>query len=356
MLYTLNEFMRIRLEDPMVCDLLLDGRSYRFPDVRCLPVLASIDAPLDREAIAKRLSAALGVDVTAADRLTGRFIATRILRPADHEHELMPQVRMWEKYGWTDALVFHCLTEGHSYVDVAEAEAPGDPDAILTARLAARPVPSFWKRLPVPYQQLPEPIEPPARDLGDVLLSRRTHVPWSGQRLTASQLSRVLWDANVPLVEQRHLAERTYSRQPSALLKNAYGDLETYLFVYDVADVEPGLYHYAPDTHALGLISAGDYRDRVRKAFVGQWRAGSGACSLLISVVWDRQMFRYVHSSHAYRALMMVMGQFAQRYLVAWTSLGYTTFPTPAHRPELTDELLGTDRFEEAGIYLITAG
>ncbi|WP_327255788.1 nitroreductase family protein [Streptomyces sp. NBC_01244] len=356
MTYLLNEFMRIRLEDPLQCDLLLEGKTYGLPDVRCLPVLASVSEPTSREELVARFRKALGADERSIEHLVTRMIDTRIFRPSDSEHELMPQVGVWQKYGWTDALVYHLMADRQIYSDVVGSPAPADSEEVLRARIAERRPPAFWKTLDVPYQPLPAPAEPADRDLADVLLSRRSHRPWTKQRMTAAQLSRVLTDVNVPLVTQRRAAEANFEKTPSALMHNSFGDVETSVIVYDVEGLEPGIYHYDPDGHGLGLIRSGDLRDEVQTAFVGQSRASSGSCSLLLSVVWERHLYRYVNNPHGYRSMMECLGQFAQRYLLAWTSLGFETFPTPAHYAALTDSLIGTKRFEETGIYLLTAG
>jgi hypothetical protein len=356
MTFVLNEFMRVRLAEPLVCDLLLEGRSYKLPDIRCLPVLASVDQATDLEELTSRFARALTVEHDEAERLVDQLVAAGILRPSGSEHPLMPQVRRWEHYGWTDALIFHCLTEQRPYHDVLGAAEPHDPGVLLRERLDHRAAPPFWKKLDTDYQPLPPPAPDPDRDLAEVLLARRTHVPWSGERMSAAQVSRVLHDANVPLVELRRRAEATYRDRPSVLLENTYGDLETYLIAYDVDGIEPGVYHYDPRDHGIGAVAQGDFRERVQRAFVGQQRASSGACSLLVSVVWERHMFRYPNDPRAYRTVLTLIGQLAQRYLVAFTAQRFTTFPTPAHQPGLTDELIGTRRFVESGIYLITAG
>ncbi|WP_158718589.1 MULTISPECIES: SagB/ThcOx family dehydrogenase [unclassified Streptomyces] len=318
--------------------------------------MASIDGHVERSEIVERFRDGLAVGERQATEFVDKLIEAGVLWPEGYTHPLMPQVQTWREYGWTDALIFHCLTEGQSYTDVLHAETPETPAEALTRRLGEGQLPPFWKTLPVAYEKLPEAVDYPSRDLADVLLSRRTHVPWSGQKLTAEQVSRVLRDANIPLVKRRRAAEEGFRDDPSALMWNIYGDLETYFIAYDVAGVEPGIYHYDPRDHALGQVAAGDFREKVRDAFVGQERAGSGSCSVLISAVWERHMFRYAGNPRGYRTMMMLIGQFAQRYLVSWTALGYTTFPTPAHYPELTDALIGSRRYEESGIYLITAG
>ncbi|MEV6987455.1 SagB/ThcOx family dehydrogenase [Sphaerisporangium sp. NPDC051017] len=254
------------------------------------------------------------------------------------------------------ALVYHCMVDRQTYTDVLGSPAPADTDDVLRARIENQQPPAFWKKINVPYEQLPTPCEAPTRDLGDVLLSRRSHRPWSKQKMTAHQLSRVLADVNVPLVALRRRAEANYQQTPSALMHNRYGDVETNVIIYNVEGLAPGIYHYDPNGHGLGLIRGGDLREDVQTAFVGQARASSGSCSLLLSVVWERHLYRYANNPHGYRSMMECLGQFAQRYLIAWTSLGFETFPTPAHYPALTDSLLGTKRFEETGIYLLTAG
>lgn len=353
----LNQFMRIRLEDPPVCDLLLERRSYQLPDSRCLSALTSINGPTSRDDIIARFRSTLsGADPGRVTTFVDALVAARVLHTPEATHELMPEVESWHRYGWTEALIFHCRTEGLPYVDVIDSPTPVRPNDVLARQMEDRPVPPFWREYPVHYEPLPTPVDYPKRDLGEVLLARRTARPQSGRPMTQQQLSRVLLDANAPLVKHRRAAEREYRSRPSALLENHFGDLETYVVAYDIDGLAPGLYHYGPREHGLGLLKPGCLRDEVRAAFVGQEAAGAGACSLLISIVWERHMFRYANNPRAYRTLMMVIARLAQRYLIGWTAFRFSTFPTPAHYPDRVDLLLGTDRFDESGIYLITAG
>ncbi|MFB8217088.1 SagB/ThcOx family dehydrogenase [Streptomyces anulatus] len=354
--YVLNELMRVRLDEPLVCDLLLEGTSVRLPDVRLLAFLGRLVEPCGEDELTALCGEVTGWSGERCRGVVTKLIASGVLRDSTFRHPLLDGAERWDSYGWLDALILHCRTEGQPYGDVVDAARPNDPDAILRERMDRYGPPSFWKRVGGESLVLPEPAPYPDRDLGEVLLARRTHVPWSGTPMTAPRLSRVLADVNRPLVDLRRRAEREYTSRPSVLLENTYGDIETYVAVFDVEGVEPGLYHYAPDRHRLCLVRRGELREEVRTAFTGQERAGGGSCALLMSVVWERHMFRYAHDSRAYRTVMTILGQFAQRYLVALTALGFTTFPTPAHLPEEADELLGTRRFEESGVYLVAAG
>ncbi|WP_189533289.1 SagB/ThcOx family dehydrogenase [Streptomyces roseolilacinus] len=355
--YTLNELMRVRIEEPLVCDLLLEGTSVRLPDTRLLAFLGGLTEPRDEDALAGLCADATGWDRERCRAVVARLITSGVLRESSFEHPLLDEAERWRKYGWLDALILHCRTEGQPYGDVVDAARPSDPDAVLRERVDRHGPPSFWKHVDTDHHvALPEPADYPDRDLGEVLLARRTHVPWTGVPMTAPRVSRLLRDVNRPLVEMRRRAEREYTTRPSVLLENTYGDIETYFAAFDVDGVEPGLYHYDPAGHRLSLVRRGDLREQVRTAFTGQERAAGGSCALLLSVVWERHMFRYAHDSRAYRTVMTILGQFAQRYLVALTALGFTTFPTPAHLPEETDALIGTRRFEESGVYLVAAG
>ncbi|WP_159106609.1 SagB/ThcOx family dehydrogenase [Streptomyces rishiriensis] len=356
-MYRLNDFMRIRLGSPVIFDLLLERRSVKVPDVRVLSLLGRVRQRMSEPDLIKLSADVFGCDAAAAESLVTKLIAAGVLQDADHEHELMPEVHEWKRYGWLDALVLHCLSEGQNYCDVVDAADPHSPDDVLQERIARHGLPAFWKQIDTDRViVLSEPREYPPRDLGEVLLARRTHIPWSGEVMDAKQVSRVLLDANKPLVAMRRRAEEEYVARPSALLENAYADMETYFVSFDVDGIPPGLYHYDPAGHRLSLVRAGDLREEVRTAFTGQERASSGSCALLLSAVWERHMLRYEGDPRAYRTLLTLVGQFAQRYLVALTAFGFTTFPTPAHQPVLADDLIGTNRFEESSLYLIAAG
>lgn len=355
--YRLNEFMRVRLGNPIICDLLLESKSVSVSDARFLALFGRIQKSVTESELVKICVDVFDCDPAAAESTVTKLASLGILQDAEYRHPLMPEVQQWKKYGWLDALVLHCRSEGQSYSDVINAADSRDPDDVLRERIARHGIPSFWKQIETDQTiVLPQPTEYPERDLGEVLLSRRTHIPWSGQQMDAGQVSRMLLDANKPLVAMRRRAEDEYYERPSALLENAYADLETYFVAFDVDGIPAGLYHYDPAGHRLSLVRAGSLREEVRTAFTGQERASSGSCALLLSAVWERHMLRYEGDPRAYRTLLTLVGQFAQRYLVALTAFGFTTFPTPAHQPTLADNLIGTNRFEESSLYLVSAG
>ncbi|GAA1416834.1 hypothetical protein GCM10009601_09810 [Streptomyces thermospinosisporus] len=356
-LYRLNDFMRVRLGSPVICDLLLENKSVSVSDTRFLSLFGRIQRSVTESELVKACADVFDCDPATAEKTVAKLISMRILQDSEYEHPLMPEVRQWKKYGWLDALVLHCRSEGQKYSDVIDSAESRDPDDLLRERIARHGLPPFWKQVHTDQVVvLPQPTNYPERDLGEVLLSRRTHIPWSGQKMDAGQVSRMLLDANRPLVAMRRRAENEYQTRPSALLENAYADLETYFVAFDVVGIPAGLYHYDPAGHRLSLVRAGNLREEVRSAFTGQERASSGSCALLLSAVWERHMLRYEGDPRAYRTLLTLVGQFAQRYLVALTAFGFTSFPTPAHLPTLADNLIGTNRFEESSLYLVSAG
>jgi SagB-type dehydrogenase family enzyme len=356
-MYRLNEFMRIQLADPVICDLLLECKTFEISDTRFLSLFGRFQRAMDGPELAKACTEVFGCDLAAAEETVAKLISMGILQDAEHEHPLMPEVRQWKKYGWLDALVLHCHTEGQPYCDVVDAGVSMVPENLLRERIERQGQPSFWKRAEADQViALPKPADYPEKDLGEVLLSMRTHAPWSGKRMDAGQVSRTLLDANKPLVAMRRRAEDEYHTRPSVLLENAYVDLETYFVAFDVDGIPPGLHHYDPAGHRLSLVRPGNLREEVRAAFTGQERASNGSCALLLSAVWERHLLRYKGDRRAYRTLLTLVGQFAQRYLVALTALGFTSFPIPAHLPVHTDDLIGTNRFEESSLYLVSAG
>lgn len=356
-LITLNRCCRIRIDERPGIDLLLERKSFTLPSAELIAPLLESSEPRSYEAVVSSFVSALE-NHNPADVKTfvDSLLKAGVLQDALEDNPLLDEAKLWHSYGWTDALVFHCLSDEFPRSDVPGTEHFVPIEESLKEDIAIAGTPEFWRYRAQDYTALPEASDAPVRDLAEVLLARRTHQPWTGAAFSAQDLSRVLRDVNDPLLRLRQAAEDDHEGDPGALLRNTFGDLEAYVAVHDIDGIAPGLYHYDPKDHALGVIRQGDHRELLQRTFVGQTPAGQGRCAIIISVVWSRLMFKYRSNPRAYRGLMTVVGQLAQRYLVSFTGFGLTTFPTPAHVAERADALLGTDRLEESALYLVSAG
>jgi hypothetical protein len=293
-----NPLIRVRIEFPVVVELPLEGKTYEFLDSMILALLASVETEIATSEVISRAAALLGGDRDRAEATIAQLHQRSILVADDYSVPRQSDAMRWIQYGWTDALIYHLACERQAYDDVvADEDATSD---YLRPLIEAGEV-ELWKSYPQEYWKLPRPGDLPNRELEEVLLARRSHKPWRSESASAEELSRVLVDANSELVKNRTLAEQSMETDPSLLLSNYLGALETYVVIYAVDGWLPGIYHYSPKGHSLAMISDGDKRSLVVSAFSGQKPAGGGSFSLIISSRWLRQFQRYGGNVRSYR-------------------------------------------------------
>lgn len=347
----LNDFARFRFGPPITCELLLEQRRYRIHSPELAAVVLGLAESATDDEVLKRIAAATSRE--NADQIRRDLVEGKVLVPDGYEHPLAAEASVWVEHGWTEALALQRATDNLEFVDIrpATGQAQGRTESSWSVPDAL----PLWLERDVEYLALPTPTPWPDRSLSEVMLARRTHVPWSQRPVDAAVLSRILHGANLPLVRGRRIAEQG-GNAPEVRLKNLFGDFETYVAIHDVDGFAPGLYHYQPRDHTLGALRNGDVREELVDTFVGQSRAGGGAFAVILSVTWERHLYRYPDNQRGYRTIMILAGQLAHRYIMGSTAFGLVTFPTPAHNPEGTDALLGTERLVESAIYLVSVG
>ena len=141
--------------------------------------------------------------------------------------------------------------------------------------------------------KLPEPRHKSEISLEETLSRRRSVREYGTRALRPDEISQLLWAA------QGITAPWGGRTAPSA---GALYPLEIYLVVGDVHTLSPGLYHYDPRTHTLGLLREGDMRKSLSRAALGQaWVRKAQACVIIAAVVertarkYRRRALRYVH-------------------------------------------------------------
>lgn len=352
-----NPLLRIRFDDGIQADLLLDGKTVQLPDgqfVTALSLLNDATATADAvEAIAHSLCG--GASDTAVDILT-ELLAADLVVDAERDFPAMAAVRHWIDRGWLDALVFHLRCGAVAFDDAGVDDVEQEQNRLLSSIVAAG-VPDLWKTYPGAHR-IPLPAGRDRSELPPVetiLLRRRSNRPWRREAVALTDVATILHLASEELVEIRRKVERVLPEQPSALLHSAFTALEIYVVAHAVEGLEPGLYHYAPDQGALELVRPGALRDEMQRMCVGQQRAGSGGVSFIVTGVWERYMYRYRYP-HAYRTLLVNSAELAQKIILLATAVELNTFLTPAFDDAYADEFLGIDPLEEAAIEVVTVG
>lgn len=179
----------------------------------------------------------------------------------------------------------------------------------------------------------------------EVLERRRSIRDYATGPLTLDELSRLLYAA------QGITSDRGLRTAPSA---GALYPIEVYAIVHNVVDLEPGLLHYAVNSHELERVRSGDLREALVAAALGQSHVGTAGVALVLTAIFQRARWKY--RERTYRYVLMEAGHIAQNVYLAATSLGLGACAVGAFLDDQLNELLGVDGEAEAALYLVTVG
>jgi len=226
-------------------------------------------------------------------------------------------------------------------------------DEQLRSYVRQSPQPSFFKPAHAKAMCLPK-SELKDAELARVLLRRRTYREFSRRKLDLGDLSTLLsytWGVTGFLTSPL-LGSLPLKTSASA---GARHPCEVYVLARKVKGVAAGLYHYAPDEHALEPVSAGVPRGRASQYCAGQKWVDGAAALFLITGVFARSMWKY-RFPRAYRTVLADAGHLCQTFLLVATHLGLAPFCTMALKDSLIERDLGIDGVNESVLYVAGVG
>jgi SagB-type dehydrogenase family enzyme len=211
-----------------------------------------------------------------------------------------------------------------------------------------------WGRQPARYKTypdakqiaLPDPHGYQGLSLEEAIEQRRSRREYGGGSLALEELSRLLHAASGitdPV--------RGFRAAPSA---GALYPIETYAVVHDVADIEPGLYHYTVTGHTLARLRAGNLRTEILAAGIGQEMLAEAQVCFVLSAIFQRTRWKY--RERTYRYVQLEAGHIGQNLYLAATGLGLGACAIGAFLDDDLNDLLGVDGQEEAALYIVTVG
>lgn len=184
--------------------------------------------------------------------------------------------------------------------------------------------------------------------LEETIERRRSERDYSGKTMTLAELSRLLYYSNgINLVVFGHGLRAA----PSA---GALYPIEIYPVVHNVAGLTSGLYHYSYADHSLEFLQAGDLRQILVNACVGQEFLGQANVVLLLTTIFQRTRWRY--QERTYRYVMLEAGHVGQNVYLAATSMGMGACAVGAFFDDDLNRLLGIDSVQEGVVYVMTVG
>jgi len=212
-------------------------------------------------------------------------------------------------------------------------EKPYDPGA---KRLALTPPDDFGKWGPF--------------DLVSAMDQRKSRRVYNQEPLTLEELSFLLWATQG--IRQKLDAGHATRTVPSAGCRHA---LETYLAVFNITGIQPGVYRYLPLEHQL-LFEFSEERlaGKVVAAAFGQGWAGRSAVTFIWTAVPYRMEWRYDLAAH--KVIALDAGHVCQNLYLACEAIHAGTCAMAAYDQEALDSLLRIDGREEFAIYLAAVG
>jgi len=218
------------------------------------------------------------------------------------------------------------------------------------------PAPPFHNdALPDPIKLTPFTGQLPCPAYEDLLDNRRSLRTYDAEKpLTQEQLSFLLWSAQGIQFTRGHSSLRPV---PSGGARHPF---ETYVAVRFVSGIDPGLYHYTPQTNigekkaAIGRICDFDFENKITPMLVGQSWAAKAPVVLFYTCVPYRAEWRYVDMAH--RVMLIDLGHLGQNVMLSAAALGLGSCCMAAYDQALCDEVLGLDGINEYTVYAISAG
>jgi SagB-type dehydrogenase family enzyme len=218
-----------------------------------------------------------------------------------------------------------------------------------------------WANKPATYKRYPSavkiPLSVPQTEGGvsiwDVMRRRRSVRRFTDRPMEETELSQLLWAAQGITGISRSLGLRT---APSA---GALYPVETYLVVHTVEGnelhaIEPGIYHYAVEEHALEQLRTGDFQMEVARAALDQEIAAWADVVFVWTAVFERSKWKY--KQRAYRYIYLDAGHIAQNVALGTVALGLGSCQIAALYDDEVNALLDVDGVEESAIYMTVVG
>jgi SagB-type dehydrogenase family enzyme len=293
------------------------------------------------------LQAHLGTTSAGAFRqLANRLVASDLLE--QYGQSQSPKVRAMASLDpWNpEAGFFHTATRDVRFLPAAAGARVG------AAAAEGAPMPQVVKRYRgVRTIDLPKPGA--EGEFAKVLKSRRTWRRFSKHPIDAQQVGTLL-GLTSGIQQWVTAAGQTLALKTSPS-GGARHSIETYIVIRDVEGLTPGVYHYAPDRHALERI-----RGRVSLARMREYLPNSGyfadaSVMVFFTAVFARILWRYPYS-RAYRAALVEAGHLCQTFCLTATSLGLAPYCVMGLADSLIERDLGIDGIRESVLYAAGAG
>jgi len=209
--------------------------------------------------------------------------------------------------------------------------------------------PETYKTYPrAPRTTLPSPQVGGGMPIWETLNQRQSVRSFKNQALSPENLSQILW-ATQGITRRIH--GHAFRTAPSA---GALYPVETYLSLFNISSIEPGIYHYAVESHELEQLKSGDFRKATAGAALDQDMAYAANAVFIWTAVFPRSKWKY--KQRAYRYVYLDAGHIAGNLTLAAVALGLGSCQIAALYDEDVNALLGIEGENESVLYMSVLG
>lgn len=135
--------------------------------------------------------------------------------------------------------------------------------------------------------------------------------------------------------------------------------VEAYPLVVGVEGLEPGLYHYEVESHALETLERmgrSEARELAREFVAGQFFLAEAQVLVLLTARFYRTYWKYRRHRRAYAVVLMDAAHLSQTFYLVGEELGLGTFVTAAVNSGNIEDRLGLDPVREGALAVCGCG
>lgn len=317
-----------------------------------LLILEACGTPQDADAILTALRQ-IGFDVDAAELgdALDLMVKSGLLLAIGEPQEATGLVNgnaSWVDWG-AEAQYFHFATKDAPYIE-RFSEERGFVDSILSGVQ-----PPLFKRYPdAAVLPLPRTLPSDKETFLSVLARRRTIREFTGEPVSVAALAQLCHLAFAP---QEFIDAGPFGILPMKHYANAgaRSELEVYVNVGAVKNLDQGLYHYNAVEHSLEYLRSVLTREDIYHLTYKQPMCSEAAVVFFITARVDRVGHKY-RNPRALRAIYLDTGHLGQTFAMVATMLGLGPWQTAAFRDTEVERCVGIDGVAETVMYCLGVG
>ncbi|MEO5625717.1 MAG: putative peptide maturation dehydrogenase [Dokdonella sp.] len=249
-------------------------------------------------------------------------------------HSLTSTAHVFSRWSGTDSVAAQREARLHSVEEMVRACGP--------------PPPHFYHRADAQSRALLP--RPPRNDLDDLMARRATCRNFDTSAVLAQSDVGALLHRAFGVQGSEELAPGAVALKKNHPSGGGLHPLEAYLVVQRVEDLQPGVYHYNVESHALDLLRAMPVRDvhaLSLTAVAGQTYFAEAPVMLVIAARFARSFWKYRNHPKIYRAIVLEAGHASQNVYLAATDMGMGAYVTAAINEVEIEQAFGLDPLVE---------